>query len=230
MTPEHALDRRLEQAVIRIYERYAREVVERFDLCPWAERARHAGRVKLSVSFESDPANLGPSLADIVRLGEDPEVEVGLLVYPRFRLNRRDFEHHLRLLRMADSERHEPGRAPFAMAAFHPEAEADLGHADRLVPFVRRSPDPTVQLVRKSVLDEVNRGGPTGTSFLDVHQLGPLRSPRAAEKREPTSVRQWVAERNLATVERVRPEALEAIFSDIERDRATTYAALGLLA
>jgi hypothetical protein len=60
MTPEHALDRRLEQAVIRIYERYAREVVERFDeadlqMDAFAAPAFHAA-LPLTRREAADPA------------------------------------------------------------------------------------------------------------------------------------------------------------------------------
>jgi len=119
---------------------------------------------------------------------------------------------------------------PFAMAAFHPDAEPDFGSADRLVPFVRRSPDPTIQIVRKRVLDEVNGGAQTGTSFVDVLQLGVAITAAACPVRETISIRQWIGERNLATIERVQPASLEAIFADISRDRAETYGPLGLLA
>jgi hypothetical protein len=219
----------LESAVSRIYERYAVEVVERFDLCPWAERARRSGRVRPRVLFESDPTAFGSSLEAITQLAADDQVEVGLLLYPCLRLGRRDFEHYLRILRQADSERHPAGELPFAMAAFHPDAEPDLGSADRLVPFVRRSPDPTIQIVRKRVLDEVNGGTQTGTSFVDVLHLGVAGTAAACPVRESTSIRQWIGERNFATIERVQPAALEAIFADIARDRAATYGPLGLL-
>lgn len=218
----------LERAVIRIYERYAVEVVERFDLCPWAERARQAGRVKPRVVLESDPRSLDSSLHAIDLLAADEEAEVGLLLYPRLRVGRLDFEHYLRVLRREESERHPPGQSPFAMAAFHPSARPDLEHPDRLVPFVRRSPDPTIQLVRKKVLDEINGNARSGTSFVDVRRMGELFTSGAPPSPEPTSVRQWVAERNHATVQRVSPQAIEAILADIERDRAHTYTRLGL--
>jgi hypothetical protein len=84
--------------------------------------------------------------------------------------------------------------------------------------------------VRKRVLDDVNGGTQTGTSFVDVLQLGVAVSAAAGPVRESTSIRQWIGERNLATIERVQPAELEAIFADIARDRAETYRALGLLA
>jgi len=217
----------LVREVIRIYERYAVEVVERFDLCPWAERSRKAGRVEPRVLFDSDPSHLGSALDAITHLAADDRVEVGLLLFPCLDIGRRDFEHYLRLLRQADTERYEPGLGPFAMAAFHPDAAPDLGHHDRLVPFVRRSPDPTIQLVRKSLLDELNGSTRTGTSFLDIRRLAA--GPSSSAERETVSLRQWVAERNLATVAEHGAPKLEAVFEDIERDRAQSYGRLGLM-
>lgn len=212
--------------VIRVYERYAVEVVERFDLCPWAERARQAGRVEPRVLFDSDPSHQGSALEAITQLASDERVEVGLLLFPCLDIGRRDFEHYLRILRQTDSERYEPGLGPFAMAAFHPDAEADLGHADRLVPFIRRSPDPTIQLVRKSLLDELNGSTRAGTSFLDIRRLAD--GLGGAGERETVSLRKWVAERNLTTIRESSVATLEAIFEDIEADRRQSYARLGL--
>lgn len=224
-----ATEPELVREVVRIYERYAVEVVERFDLCPWAERARKAGRVEPRVLFDSEPAHQGSALEAITHLAGDARVEVGLLVFPCLDIGRRDFEHYLRILRQTDSERYEPGLGPFAMAAFHPDAEPDTGHSDRLVPFVRRSPDPTIQLVRKSLLDELNGGTRAGTSFLDIHRLAEgLGGAAASSERETVSLRKWVAERNLGTVRECGAAALEAIFEDIERDRRESYARLGL--
>ena len=216
----------LVREVIRVYERYAVEVVERFDLCPWAERARQAGRVEPRVLFDSDPSHLGSALEAITRLAGDERVEVGLLLFPCLDIGRRDFEHYLRILRRADVERYEPGLGPFAMAAFHPDAAPDLDHSDRLVPFVRRSPDPTIQLVRKSLLDELNGSTRAGTSFLDIRRLA--EGFGGNTERETVSLRQWVAERNLATVSQCGAATLEAIFEDIERDRRESYARVGL--
>lgn len=221
-----ATEPELVREVVRIYERYAVEVVERFDLCPWAERAREGGRVEPRVLFDSDPSQQRSALEAITHLARDERVEVGLLIFPCLDIGRRDFEHYLRILRQTDSERYEPGLGPFAMAAFHPDAEPDLGHSDRLVPFVRRSPDPTIQLVRKSLLDELNGSTRAGTSFLDIRKLA--EGLGVANERETVSLRKWVAERNLTTIREAGAAALAAIFEDIERDRRATYAALGL--
>lgn len=210
--------------MIRIYERYAREVVERFDFCPWATRSRREGAAEPHVLLGDDPDDFSASLALISALAARPHISVGLLIYPRLRLGRLDFEHFVRRLRQADGERHEPGGIPFAMAAFHPQAQPDLQDAERMVPFLRRSPDPTIQLVRCEALAAV-RGEPTnGTALVEVWML----SPAGLAKEEAIGVRERIALHNLKTVRDVGPAAIEAVLADIERDRAATYAELGL--
>jgi hypothetical protein len=210
--------------VIRVYERYAHEVVERFDLCPWAARARREGAAVPQVLLGDDPDDFSASLRAIEALAARPHVSVGLLIYPCFGFGRRDFEHFVRRLRQADAERHEPGAIPFAMAAFHPQAEPDLDDAERLVPFLRRSPDPTLQLVRCDALAAVHAAASSGTSLAQVWMM----SADGMSKPEQLGVRERIARNNLTTVCRVGSAALEATLADIERDRAESYARLGL--
>lgn len=210
---------------LRLYERYAVEVVEHFDLCPWAARARREGSTRPVVLLDESPDDLAPSLAAIDELSRAPSIAIGLFIYPRLALGRLDFEHFLRKLRRADSERHEIGEIPFAMAAFHPDAPADLSDADRLVPFVRRTPDPTLQLVRRDVLEAVQERSRKGTAFAGVWML----SPKGLDQETGPTVRERIALRNLETVRRVGVAALEAAYSDIARDRAETYARLAHL-
>jgi hypothetical protein len=222
--PQLAPEDEVVREVIRIYQRYAREVVERFDFCPWATRARREGAAEPHVLLGDDPNDFSASLQLIDALAARPQISVGLLVYPRFRLGRLDFEHFVRRLRKADGDRYEPGDLPFAMAAFHPHAEPDLSDAERMVPFLRRSPDPTIQLVRCDALSAV-RGEPTnGTSLVEVWML----SPAGLAKEEALGVRERIALNNLKTVREVGPSAVETVLADIERDREETYARLGL--
>ena len=80
-----------------------------------------------------------------------------------------------------------------------------------MVPFLRRSPDPTIQLVRCDALSAV-RGEPTnGTALVESWML----SPAGLAKEEVLGVRERIA-------------TIDAALADIERDRATTYARLGL--
>lgn len=209
----------------RLYERYALEVVERYDLCPWASRARRGGEVRAEVLLQRDPADLEPTLARIAELAASETVTIGILLYPTLRLGRLDFEHFLRRLRHTDTARHELGCVPFAMAAFHPDAQADQTDADRLIPFIRRTPDPTIQLVRRSALEAVRAQSDQGTAFAHVGMLSPVGQPPPAAP----SVRDRIALRNLETVRSVGASALDAVFVDIARDRAESYTRLGAM-
>ncbi len=207
--------------MLRIYDRYAREVVESFDFCPWAVGARLRGTAQPIVIFQRDLGDFEASLQVITDLAARPQFSVGLLIYPCFAVTRLDFEHFVRRLRHADSTRYEPGRIPFAMAAFHPQAEADLSDPDRLVPFIRRSPDPTLQLVRQSALESM-RGEPTsGTALAEPWMMGP------SGMLPPTlSIRERIAQNNLHTVQKLGPEPVEAVLADIRADRERSYAEL----
>lgn len=204
----------------RLYERYALEVVEHFDLCPWAAQARREGATRARVLLQDNPLDLNPSLESIDALAGERELAVVFFIYPRLHVDRLDFEHFLRRLRHTDSQRHPIEGIPFAMAAFHPDAPADLGDPDRLVPFIRRTPDPTLQLVRREALESVQARSRTGTAFADLWML----SPEGRNQEAGPSVRERIARRNFETVQSAGVDALEAVFRDIARDRAETYA------
>ncbi len=172
------------------------------------------------VVFEqTNPDLFEPSLVRMQELADANTIDVALFIYPRIGLNRLDFEHFARRLRALDAERHAPGQIPFAIAAFHPDAAPVLVNPDRLVPFLRRTPDPTLQLVRETTLSRV-RGDRTGPRSTTREALRSVREPA-----EP-DVRERVARTNHETVERVGVEALEAVFEDILRDRNETHARL----
>jgi hypothetical protein len=194
------------------------EVVERFGLCPWADRARREGRVTEVVFDQTNPDAFDPSLASMAQLATRSAIDVALFIYPCIALNRLDFEHFARRLRALDADRHPPGEIPFAMAAFHPDALPVLVNPDRLVPFLRRTPDPTLQLVRESTLTRV-RGDAHGTSFYEPHLVNVSSPP------EP-DIRERIARTNHEMVTRVGVETLEAVFADILRDRDETRARL----
>jgi hypothetical protein len=216
----------LEREALRVYRRYATEVVEAFGLCPWAERARRDGRVAERVISNDDPHDLAPSLAAVAILAEDCCIEVALLIYPRFYLSRLDFEEFVARLRDADSARYALGEAPFAAAAFHPDAAPDVGDAERLIPFLRRTPDPTIQLVRRAALERVRARTPMGTEFVDIHLL----TAHALAANPEPSLRRRIAEDNLDTVRNAGVEALTARLLEIQADRRASYARLGFVA
>src|SRR6267143_1192556 len=63
-----------------------------------------------------------------------------------------------------------PQLTKFYCVAFHPDLPLDLTDAHRAVQFIRRSPDPTIQMVRASVLKAV-RGRDEGTKVIDSSKL-----------------------------------------------------------
>jgi len=223
----------LESATLKVYERYAVEVVERFGFCPWASAARESGRVALRVVFSADRDDFDESLRFLSELHGQPDetgagagvgVDIALFIYPLIDLDRLGFEDYARRLRARAEQAAGLGLGrldAFAMAAFHPSADADLSHPDRLVPFVRRSPDPTLQLVRKSVLSGI-KGLTQGTAFLDISTLT-ADALRALQEPPPKTVRERISEQNVATVRHAGAAAIEAILTDIARQREAAH-------
>lgn len=222
------LDERLRREAVRVYERYATEVVEKFLLCPWARRARQDGRVRTCVITEPEPRV--PLVIDHMNeIFSDERIEVGLILLPRVFLDRNEFRRFASLVRADHEARHAasraPGPPPLAMAAFHPHAEPDLDSAARLVSFLRRTPDPAIQVVRQTALASVRDPVVSGSVYapravLDIAMRTAARSASVV----PTAER--VAAANLATVSRVGVAHLQAILDDIRADRDRAYAAL----
>ena len=215
-------DSALRREALRVYRRYALEVVEGFDLCPWAAYARRDGRVAEQVILAENQGDPQQSLNLLTSLVADKKTEIALFIYPDLELDRLAFESFVRTLRERDAARYEVGEIPFAMAAFHPDARVDVGDADRLIPFLRRTPDPTIQMVRQSALDRVRGSSQEGTSFFDLSNLAVLPIPQ----KEPVSLRQRIGQANLETALRVGVETLEAAIVNIRQDRDESYARL----
>jgi hypothetical protein len=214
----------LTQATRRVYERYAVEVVERFNFCPWARAARESHEVLVRVVFSEDLDDFSESLVALSELHAAPsDVVIALFIYPLLDLDRRAFEDFVRRLRTR-AENPQVGLDEFAMAAFHPAAQADLTHPDRLVPYVRRSPDPTLQLVRNSTLSSI-KGLSQGTAFLDVSTLSAeLLSELTAPAPKP--VRERIGEQNLETVLAQGTAAIDQVLADIAQEREAAHVEL----
>ena len=210
----------LRDEALRVYRRYMLEVVEGFTLCPWAAAARRAGQVFEAVILAENQADPQQSLTLLESLKDQLETDIALFIYPDLELDRLGFESFVRTVRERDAARHELGTIPFAMAAFHPDARPDLKEPERLIPFLRRTPDPTIQLVRCTALERVRGNNQEGTSFFDLSNLGTLPLPQ----KEPVSLRQRIAQANLDTALEVGVDTLEALFQDIRRDRDESYA------
>lgn len=104
-----------------------------------------------------------------------------------------------------------PGEAdapPFYCVAFHPDLPEDLADEHRAVGLIRRSPDPTLQLVRRSVLQAVR--GDQGSTFVDARDLSREQLLAVAAAR---SVSDQIAQANLATLRREGPDAVRALLA-----------------
>jgi len=179
---------------LRVNARYVQEVVIGWGLCPWAARAWSDGQVTQRVFTGAEP-EVAPVAAFVDELVATPDAAIGLAIFPRVTCAVGAWEKFAENVRRA--------RREFLAAAFHPDyrppeggaPEGSMIAAARLVPFIRRTPDPTLQLVRASLLEN-------------------LRGP----------VSDGVARDNFATVTARGADALEALLADIRRDRDASYA------
>jgi len=196
--------------VRRILERYLIEVVERHELCPWARGTREQGGLAIGILWGA------PSLARWVgeaeRLLADAAARVAMVVAPELAITRAE---------LGGLRDQVASRIPWAgVAEFHPAAAPDLATPARLVPFLRRSPDPLLQLVPFRLLDAVRAVPPAPDLALQASMLGGA----AALRRDPTA---QIAEINHATVARAHVD-IAAVLDAIAADRAASYARVGI--
>ena len=200
---------------LRLNARYVEEVVIGWGLCPWAAQAWRDGAVARRVLVEPVPElatagalDLDGVLAFIDEIAPDPAVSIGLAIFPRATLTEAAWGSFAERVRRADRARRAPAeRAPFLLAAFHPgsgesatAAAVTVANVGALVSFIRRTPDPMLQLVRASLLDRL---APAGGDLSDE-----------------------IARANFAAVKARTPAALDALIGEIRSDRDASYARL----
>lgn len=134
-------------------DRYLREFIESLAICPYARTCRESGRLHREVLLHSEPqeAALVARILELSR-GSCDDFEVGLLILPRLRMSAWDFDRFIRgVQRSYQKQRTEDGGTVFVVA-FHPDFDMRLDNPDVAVRFMRRSPDPTIQLVRPEAI------------------------------------------------------------------------------
>jgi hypothetical protein len=196
-------DDRLQREALRLCDRYLREVVLAFGLCPWAERTIDDGQLRRAVITDEAPAPGAclPFIDELESAGASA-ASIGLLIFPRAALAPAAFDGFTERLRRADRARRPAaaGPSPFVMAAFHPDAGVAFDGPHQLVAFLRRTPDPTIQLVRHDLLERARAGHP--------------------------GISDDIARRNHDTVAARGAAAVDAVVRAIRRDRDDSYAAL----
>lgn len=200
-----------EQTVRRLLDRYLVEIVEAYELCPWARAARVGGELAVAVLWQE------PALDDWVAAAEralaEPRTRVAMIVAPEYTGSLAE----LRSLRDRVAAR----VATAGVAEFHPEAPLDLATPAKLVPFLRRAPDPLLQLVPLALLEAVRAAPPPPDLAAQARMLG------GAEIAPRATVAERIAAANHARVS-VNPDELAARFAAIAEDRARAYARAGI--
>lgn len=147
--------RQWKDEALRLCDRYLREVVVAFDLCPWAEPSVRAGRVARDVclSVLPQPEECLPFRRDLLARTAPP-ADIGLLIFPRFSGGWSAFDT------FAERVRRVAAGPEFLVAAFHPDGLASFTGPHQLVSFLRRTPDATLQFVRAAVIDGLKQHQP----------------------------------------------------------------------
>jgi hypothetical protein len=176
---------------LRVNARYLDEAVVGWGLCPFAARALAGGEVERRVLLD-EPPEVAPVLACAQELAAIPGAVIGLVIFPCASLPAAAFDA------FAERVRRDARSRAFHVAAFHPQAAAAFSTAPQLVSFLRRTPDPTLQLVRASVMERLDPG-----------------------------LSGDVLAHNFAAVRARGADDLDALLRDIRRDRDASYARLG---
>jgi hypothetical protein len=197
--------------VIRLLERYLVEIVERYDLCPWARPARQRGEVAIEVLWGTP--DIATWIGAAKHMLSRPNATVAMVIAPELSVDR-IFLHGIR---------NEVSAAipSVGVAEFHPDADLDLVSPARLVPFTRRSPDPMLQLVPLAVLSSVRASPPAVDRAQQLRMLG----GEAAPLRRDAADR--IAAANHATIGGA-VEAILATLADIAADRERSYGMAGI--
>jgi hypothetical protein len=206
----------LEAAALARNDRYLREFVEALHMCPYAKRCRESGKLHRRVVFSRDDAFA--AVRAVEALPED-SVEVALLIFPgepaEGESSAQAFVAFCVDLRNRISDAHD-GDPPFYCVAFHPDLPRDLHDSHRAVQFIRRSPDPTIQLVRASVLRSVRADKEGGSKFVDASNMT-LEQLMAVTS--PLGLSDLIAEENLEALHRENPDRIETLLASLRSSR-----------
>jgi hypothetical protein len=186
-------------------DRYLREFVEALELCPFARRCRESGRLARRVLRGGRPGEATASAVRELEATAEEQVEVALLIYP-------ELEGGVRALEDLRDEVRRSLRL-FHCVAFHPELPMDLSDENRAVSFLRRSPDPTLQLVRIATLDRVRSGRPAGSVYVDPSKL---RADELRSLEAPLSVSEQIARANLRTLRQHDAAGLQRLLAGFQ--------------
>lgn len=196
----------LRHEALRLHQRYQRELIERFSVCPWAKAARVQGRSRAYVVTNETCSvdELAPVLAD---WADDETVDVAFVIAPRFTGG----PDELAAWASAIAEQRD---GVFLTAPFYPSAPGSPGS----IQFLRQTPDPTVQLVRRSLLELIRSQDPPhyrDMFDIDLEKLEAMKPPQ--------SVAASVVAHNERMLEREGRAEIQRVLDDIRGDRERSY-------
>jgi hypothetical protein len=178
-------------------DRYLREFIEALHICPYARSCREAGQLHRQVLLDRELDAPGVT-ARIRALDGRADIEIGLLIFPRLRVDPRAFERFIGEIRTRyGNDRTDP--IGYFIVAFHPELPQQLHNANVAVRFLRRSPDPTIQLVRPSAIERARQGA-----------------------RDPEDLSRHIAEAGLRAVLAAGPERVAALLAGMRAPAPAT--------
>ncbi len=239
---DHSADRAVEHAALQLFQRYLREFIEAFGICPYAERTRLTERIRYSVFLQpletiattSIDIPIPEIVDSLVTTSADLRFDMGFAILPRCTLKAADFDAFVARVRASYVQRCQHTGVVMALATFHPQAPFDASTPHRLIPFLRRSPDPTIQMIRIAALEHVRRGDDTSTHYVspDAAQwyelFVDLRDDRSAKLSHDAKQRLPLNERihaaNFQTLQTETAARLMHVLDTLRCDRDNIYA------
>jgi hypothetical protein len=156
-------------AALRRNDAYLQGFIEAFHLCPFARDCREAGQLHRELVAGTGALVTDRLAARMTALhrGEAGDFAIGLLIAPEFDGDARSFEAVV----CAAADRATQGlagdRFAFHAVAFHPGLAWSDDDPYRLIGLLRHTPDPTVQLVRATVLERLHAAHATAPTYVD---------------------------------------------------------------
>lgn len=162
------------RAALSRNDRYLLEFIEALAICPYARSCRESGRLHREVALSIESPEEAAARIVALEFEIAQEIEVALLILPHLKMAAAPFERFVgqvqRSYKDAKSERGQP--IAFFVVAFHPGLSMQLHNHNVAVRFMRRSPDPTIQLVRPEAIERVRGERDAETMSRQIAEAG----------------------------------------------------------
>lgn len=134
-------------------ENWVRQVIMKYNLCPFARQEVERGSIRYVVVDEPQPAAVLEALmVELHLLDEQPEVETTLVIIPQ---GFEGFYPYLDLVDLADALLCEQGyEGRYQLASFHPDYCFEGEPQDDAANYTNRSPYPTLHIIREASMEQ----------------------------------------------------------------------------